>query len=126
MNPDVLYGTKDESNIVETIFVKDLSVVTSGDYQRYFIVDNKNYHHLIDRDTLQPGEYFRGVTVVHEDSGLADFLSTAVFLMPYEEGLDLIESIEGAECYWIFLDDSVKYTDGMKKMMLSEGATGAK
>ncbi|NLW43319.1 MAG: FAD:protein FMN transferase [Tissierellia bacterium] len=126
MNPDVLYGTKDESNIVETIFVENLSVVTSGDYQRYFIVDGKNYHHLIDKDTFQPGNFFRGVTVVHENSGLADFLSTAIFLMPYEEGLELIESIEGAECYWIFLDDTVRFTDGMKKMMLSEGATGAK
>lgn len=126
MNPDVLFGIHDESNIVETIFVKDLSVVTSGDYQRYFIVDGKNYHHLIDKDTLQPGEYFRGVTVVHENSALADFLSTAIFLMPYEEGLNLINSIEGAECYWIFLDDSVKVTDGMKSIMLSEGATGAK
>lgn len=126
MNPDVLYGTKDESNIVETIFVRDLSVVTSGDYQRYFIVDGKNYHHLIDKDTLFPGNFFKGVTVVHENSGLADFLSTAVFLMPYEEGLELINSIEGAECYWIFLDDSVKFTEGMKDIMLSEGATGAK
>lgn len=126
MNPDILYGTKDESNIIETLFVKDLSVVTSGDYQRYFVVDGKAYHHLIDKDTLFPGNYFRSVTVVHEDSGLADFLSTAVFLMPFEEGFKLIEGIDGAEAYWVLLDDSSRFSEGLKSMMLSEGATGAK
>lgn len=125
-NPDILYANGDQTNLVETIFVKDLSVVTSGDYQRFFFVEDKVYHHLIDKDTLFPGDYFRSVTVLHEDSGIADFLSTSIFLMPYEEGLELINSIEGANALWINKDDSIVVTNDLKNIMLSEGATGAK
>lgn len=125
-NPDILYASENQSNLVETIFVKDQSVVTSGDYQRFFFVGDKAYHHLIDRDSLFPGDYFRAVTVVHENSAIADFLSTSVFLTPYEEGLELIESIDGAEALWINKDGSIVVTDGMKEIMLSEGASGAK
>lgn len=125
-NPDILYPKEGESNIVETIFVSDLSVVTSGDYQRYFVVDGEVYHHLIDKDTLKPGHHHRAVTVTHPDSSVADFLSTAIFLMPYEDGVKLIESIDDAEAIWIELDENILTTEGMKDMMLSEGATGAK
>jgi FAD:protein FMN transferase len=71
------------------------SFVTSGDYQRYYIgPNNKTYHHLIDPTTLMPGNHFRAVTVVCEDSGLADILSTTVFLLSYEDGVKLIESLQ--------------------------------
>lgn len=125
-NPDILYPEENQSNLVETLFVKDLSVVTSGDYQRFFNVNGKTYHHLIDTETLFPGEYFRSVSVIHEDSGLADFLSTSLFLMPYEEGKELIDSIDGSEAMWINMDGSIVVTEGLKEIMLSEGASGAK
>lgn len=126
MDPNILFPVEGQSNIVETVFVHDMSVVTSGDYQRFFIVDGEVYHHLIDKDTLEPGHYHRAVTVIHPNSGLADFLSTAVFLMPYEEGYELINSIPEAEALWIDFEDNITTTEGMKEIMLSEGATGAK
>ncbi|MBU5675348.1 FAD:protein FMN transferase [Alkaliphilus sp. MSJ-5] len=116
----------DEDNILETIFINNASVVTSGDYQRYYIVDEKPMHHLIDPKTLMPGEYYRAVTVVAEDSGVADFLSTAVFLMPYEESRNLVNSFDDVEAIWVMQDGTVEATDGMKKIMKSQGATGAK
>lgn len=125
-NPDILFPNENQSNILETLFVSDLTVVASGDYQRFFVVDGKVYHHLIDTHTLFPGEYFRAVHVIHEDSGLSDFLSTAVFLMSYDEGKALIESVEGAECLWILPDGQIVQTEGLEKMMKSKGATGAK
>lgn len=125
-NPDILFAKEGESNILETIFVNGQSVVTSGDYQRYFTVDGKVYHHLIDKDTLYPGDYFRSVTVVTENSALADFLSTVVYLMPYEEGRVLVDSYKEVDALWIMKDGSIETTDGMKDIMLSEGATGAK
>ncbi|MDO4741611.1 MAG: FAD:protein FMN transferase, partial [Eubacteriales bacterium] len=58
------------SDIVETLFIANQSVVTSGDYQRFYTVDGVNYHHLIDPDTLMPATNFRSVSIITEDSGL--------------------------------------------------------
>lgn len=124
-NPDSFIGNTEES-VLETVFLNNASVVTSGDYQRYYYVGDKLVHHLIDPTTLMPGEYFRAVSVVTEHSGKADFLSTSIFLMPYEEGKALIESVGDAEALWIFKDGTIEVTDGMKEIMKSHGATAAK
>lgn len=123
-NPDSAIGKSDES-ILETVFLTDASVVTSGDYQRFYVVGDKILHHLIDPKTLMPGDYFRAVSIVTENSGRADFLSTTVFLLPYEEGRALVESIDGVEAMWIFKDGKIETTEGMKEIMKSNGATGA-
>ncbi len=115
-----------ENSILETIFINNSSVVSSGDYQRYYIVDGKRIHHLIDPETLMPGEYYRAVTVVAEDSGVSDALSTAVFLTPYEESRQLVESLDGVEALWVMQDGTVESTDGMKEIMKSYGATATK
>lgn len=114
-----------DSNLLDTIFINNASVVTSGDYQRYYVVDDKIIHHLIDSQTLMPGEYYSAVTVLTEDSGMADFLSTTVFLMPYEQSRKLVDSLEGVEAIWIMKDGTVEATDGMKKIMKSNGASGS-
>ena len=85
---------------LHTLNITDQCVVTSGDYQRCFLVDGVVYHHIIDPDTLYPGTYWRSVTIVCQNSGLADALSTALFLLPYEAGLELAEKC-GAEAFWV-------------------------
>ena len=87
-------------NYLHTLYLTKGSMVTSGDYQRTYLVDGEFYHHIIDPDTLYPGKLWRAVTVVCPDSGLADALSTALFLLPYEEGLALAETC-GAEALWV-------------------------
>lgn len=82
------------------IGANNLSIVTSGDYQRYFEYEGKQYHHLIDPKTLYPAEYMRAVTILHPDSGFADFLSTTAFLLPVDESIALISSIPEAEGLW--------------------------
>lgn len=111
------------SDIVETLFLANTSVVTSGDYQRFYTVDGVNYHHLIDPDTLMPGTHFRSVSIITEDSGFADMLSTAAFLMPYEESRAFIESLDGVEAIWLFPDGTKEMTDGAAKIAKSRGAT---
>lgn len=122
-NPEVLEDDGSGSNTIDIVFVHDTSVVSSGDYQRYYVVNGKRYHHIIDEATLFPAEYFRGVSVVTKDSGLADFLSTTIFLLPYEEGRKLVDSLPGVEAYWIFPDMRVEFTDGLKDMLASQGAS---
>ena len=87
------------------------SLVTSGDYQRSYTVDGKRYHHIIDPDTLMPSEYWRSVTILCDDSGLADCLSTALFLLPLEEGKALAEQYN-VEVMWVDADMNITQTPG--------------
>lgn len=97
------------------LVVQGESIVTSGDYQRFYKDKNGiRYHHLIDPDTLYPTVNFRSVSIITEDSGLADFLSSAVFLMSYEDGLKLINSLDGVEAIWMLENGKIKYSDGLK------------
>ncbi len=93
------------------------SVVTSGVYERYYAVDGERYHHIIDPETLMPADYFQSVSIICDDSGMADILSTAVFCMPYEDGLVFINSLPDAEAFWVFKDNSVKYSENFDNYM---------
>ena len=94
------------------INMSDLALVTSGDYQRYYVVDGKRYHHLIDPDTLFPAAYFNGVTVLCSDSGLADCLTTGLFCQPLEDGMKIVESLDGVEAMWCTPDQQVITSSG--------------
>ena len=88
------------------------SVVTSGSYQRFYIVDGQRYHHIIHPDTLMPSEGYVSVSVVCVDSGLGDALSTALFCMTPEQGLTLVESLEGVEALWVHMDGTQTTSSG--------------
>ncbi|MDD3168448.1 MAG: FAD:protein FMN transferase [Eubacteriales bacterium] len=96
------------------IRLMNASLVTSGIYERFYIVNGKSYHHIIDPITLFPAEYFLSVTVLCPDSGLADALSTSIFNMPYEQGLALIESLPETEALWVFHDGQRKSSSKFK------------
>ena len=98
--------------LTSPINISDMALVTSGDYQRYYVVDGKRYHHLIDPDTLFPAAYFNSVTVLCSDSGLADCLTTGLFCMPLEEGQKIVESLDGVEALWCTTDQQVVTSSG--------------
>ena len=95
------------------LVIADTSGVTSGGYERYFTVDGKKYHHIIDKDTLSPADKFASVTVITPDSGLADALSTALFCMDEAVGLSLVESLGQVEAVWVRNDGSVVCSSGI-------------
>jgi thiamine biosynthesis lipoprotein len=111
---------------LDVIEVNDRSIVTSGDYQRYYLVDGVAYHHLIDPVTLMPANHVKAVTIMTADSGLADFLSTAIFLMPYEEGRRLVDRLEDVEALWVLQDGTVEATAGMKSVLKFQGQANAR
>ena len=125
-DPEKFIVSEDGDNLLDILYINDASVVSSGDYQRYYVVDDEIVHHLIDPDTLMPGVHNKAVTVVTGDSGLADILSTAVFLMPYEKGAAFVEGLDGVEAIWVMRDGRVEVTDGLKKILKSYGAAGAR
>ena len=100
------------SMLGDPINMSDMALVTSGDYQRYYVVDGTRYHHLIDPDTLFPATYFNGVTVLCSDSGLADCLTTGLFCQPLEDGLKIVESLDGVEAMWCTPDQQVITSSG--------------
>lgn len=104
------------SGYLHTLNIPRGAVVTSGDYQRYFFLNGKRYHHIIDPDTLQPGTFWRAVTVVCGDSGLADCLSTALFLMDLQQGQALLERVH-AEAMWIDEAGERYYSPGFRDLI---------
>ena len=108
-------------NLDTAFFNTDMSLVCSGGYQRYMVIDGKRYHHIIDPVTLFPEEVYQGVSIICEDSGMADALSTSVFLMSPEDAMEFIEGIDGAECILVEIDGTVHMTEGAKAYLASNG-----
>lgn len=100
-----------EGNL-HTLYLDKGTVVTSGDYQRTYWVDGKQYHHIIDPETQMPSEYWRSVSVICQDSGLADALSTALFLLPLEEGKALAAQCN-AQVLWVDANQQEFSTPGL-------------
>ena len=107
-------GVQDPDNAsgyLQTCKIEKGSMVTSGDYQRYYTVDGVNYHHIIDPATGYPAQHWRSVTILCGDSGLADMLSTALFLLPLEEGKALLKQYS-AEAMWVDSQGQIFLSDG--------------
>lgn len=112
-------GVGDPNNsaaLVGTLALRDSTVVTSGDYQRYFEQDGKRYHHIFDPATGYPAESgLRAVTVVRDadSSAEADALSTALFVMGCEKGMQFCAQ-EGVSAVFITTDKLVYVTDDLR------------
>jgi thiamine biosynthesis lipoprotein len=95
--------------------VIDKSVVTSGDYERFFIKNNKKFHHILDPRTGYPSN--NGVisaTIVSDCSIDGDALSTCAYVMGVNEGLKLIESIDGVDVIFVTDDRKIYLSSGIK------------
>lgn len=108
-NPDT---TKDDYLL--KVDITDLSVVTSGDYQRYFTVDGVKYCHIINPETLSSSNYMSSVSVICDSSALGDALSTGLFNMPIDEGVKLINSMDGVEAVWVDKDYNKTFSSGFE------------
>lgn len=103
-----------QGEICKIVYGKNISVVTSGGYERYYEYNGQKYHHIIDPDTLMPANHMKSVTVITDDSRLGDILSTILFLMPIEEGQMFIEN-ENAEAIWYNNENQIITSSGMNQ-----------
>jgi thiamine biosynthesis lipoprotein len=115
---DFLIAITDPTNVLPyyaTAFLGDgEQLVTSGDYQQYFIVDDEIYHHIISGDSLFPDRNCRSVSIITSDPGLADLYSTAIFLMTIEDGISFVDSIDGLEAIWYDLDGTIHFSENFE------------
>ncbi|MBO4420079.1 MAG: FAD:protein FMN transferase [Oscillospiraceae bacterium] len=116
---DWIIGVQDPNDTGRYILTLRLSgakaVVSSGDYQRYFMQDGVRYCHILDPETLAPVRgSLRSVTVVAEEGLLADGLSTALYVLGREAGTELWRQRGDFEALWIEDDGSVWVTPGLK------------
>lgn len=102
------------------VAVNGQNVVTSGTYERYYTVDGKRYHHIIDPSTLMPSVLYDSLTVISSDSGLADALTTGLFCMPIDEGMALIEKLPDTEALWVFSDGTQQQSSGFSAYITQE------
>ncbi len=110
-NPDLL----SDKAYINVVYLKQPALVTSGSYMRYFTVEGKTYHHIIDPDTLYPMDDFTSVSVLCGNSALADVFSTALFNMSLEEGMSLVNKTQDLYALWVDKDGKVHYSEGFKE-----------
>jgi thiamine biosynthesis lipoprotein len=106
-NPDGL-----PHEIVGKVTIKNQSISTSGNYEKYFILDNVRYHHILDPRTGYPATGMKSVTVVTENAALGDALSTALFVMGTGKGMLFVERTVGVEVLFIDSENGIHKSSG--------------
>jgi thiamine biosynthesis lipoprotein len=106
---------------MQVVEVGEMSVVTSGPYERNFEEGGVTYHHILNPFTGYPiANDIAGVTVICEKSIDGDALSTTVFALGYEAGIKLIENIESTECYIVLKDGTIQMSSDFGKYIVLE------
>lgn len=101
---------------IDTISISDKAVVTSGIYERYFEADGQIYHHILDLKTgYSVDNNVYSVTIICEDATKADALSTICLIYGIEDGLELINSMDGTEAIYVDDNYNLYYSDGLNK-----------
>lgn len=102
--------------VIALVPVSNTCVVTSGDYERFFVVDGVRYHHILDPQTGFPATGAMSATVLGPDAAACDALATAACVLGPDEGIPLIERIERFEALFVGLDGEVHATSGLKDL----------
>ena len=112
----------DSSDSIAAIETNDRSLVSSGVYERYFVLNSRRYHHLLNPHTGMPQEnHLLSVTILSDSSTDGDALSTVCFLLGPEKGLELIETLPETEAVFITDDYELHLSSGLRCVTKSEG-----
>lgn len=111
-------GLEDPNNngdVYKIIKGNNISVVTSGGYERFYEYNGKKYHHIIHPKSLTSPQNMKSVSVICQDSSLGDILSTMLFLMSVEDGKEYIKTLDKVEAIWYTNDNKIITSDGVYK-----------
>ena len=112
----IQYPFRSSSELITSVSCTDLSVVTSGIYERYFTLNDTIYHHILSPETGYPIENeLLSVTILSESSTDGDALSTLCYCLGLDKGMALIESLDNTEAIFITDDDSLHYSSGAEQ-----------
>ena len=89
------------------------SVATSGNYEKYIILDGKKYSHIIDPRTGYPTRGISSVSIFAKQAELCDALATAVFIMGRDVGLHMINQIDGVEAVIVDAENKIQKSSGI-------------
>jgi FAD:protein FMN transferase len=95
--------------------LENSAISTSGDYERYFIEDGVRYHHIIDPKTGHSASGLLSVSVLGANTTQTDALSTTLFVLGLEQGMALIERIEGYDAIFIDANRQMHYSSGLRQ-----------
>lgn len=115
-----IQNPREKDKIIGSIKTQNMTIATSGDYERFFIKDGSRYHHIMDPSTGFPANKCRGVTITAKDPTLADALSTAIFVMGPDEGMKLIEKLPDVEGLIIGADGNMTVSSGLRTNFLRQ------
>ncbi|QQS36191.1 MAG: FAD:protein FMN transferase [Ignavibacteriales bacterium] len=110
---------RSSTNLLGTLKLNGMAVATSGDYEQYFEINGKRYHHILDPTNGYPSEKCRSVTVIAQTDMEADALATAVFVLGKDEGLNLIERLENTEVMIVDSIGKIFYSTGFEKYLVN-------
>jgi len=95
----------------------DTSIATTGDYEQFFELDGKRYHHILDPRTGMPARACRSASIIAGDAVTADALATAVFVMGPTEGMELVERMNGVEAVIVGANNEISMSTGLEKTL---------
>lgn len=98
-----------------TFAIKDRAVVTSGDYERFFLHEGRRYHHILDPRTGMPARGLSSVTVIHPKATLADALATAAFVLGPRKGYDFLSAYADVEFLMVSVKGNVLMSPGLRE-----------
>ncbi|MBZ9610077.1 FAD:protein FMN transferase [Rheinheimera maricola] len=104
---------RQEHKYAAQIPLQDSAISTSGDYERYFIEDGVRYHHILDPKTGNSALGMLSVSVIGADTTKTDALSTTLFVLGLQQGMELIERIEGYEAIFIDANHKMHFSSGL-------------
>lgn len=117
-NRSLLEEPYSKTNPHTVLEISDYSVATSGDYRNYFIRDGIRYSHIISPRSGYPIQSnVVSVSVVSKKCLAADALATALMVMDIEDGINLVESLDGFDSFYILDDSSVRHSTGIKDFL---------
>ncbi len=111
---------RNTKELIEIVNLSDNSIATSGDYEQYFEVDGKRFHHILNPKTGYPSTGIQSVSIINKSNAFADALATVVFVMGLNDGMRLIESLIDTEAMIVDEKGEIFYSSKFGNFLKSE------